>query len=428
MNPGAVLSDLIKINSTNPPGNETAVARYLSKLFNAAGIPGEIIEPEVGRGSFIARLGSGPKKLLYLSHTDVVPAGDDWDFNPFSGEIRDGVVHGRGALDCKDLLAAQVCAALRLARERIPLHGELIIAAAADEEKGGGLGAGFLTGHYPEKLKADFAINEGAEQPIYVEGKMIHFIQVGEKGTAWSRIRTGGVSCHGSVPTLGENAVVKMAAAIGALHGYRPEVKLIPEVKTLLVELARIRGLTDEPGPDNIDALLVRLNLDRGFTEAIRAMTRMTVSPNIVQGGLKTNIVPDRCEAELDIRILPGQDRDYVAGELRRCIGKEIEIEFTEYREPTFSTSDSGFYRLMETVTRELAGSGVLCLPHISAGSTDSKYLRSAGIPAFGIAPMAPGFDPSARSTIHGRNERIDLPSLQLKTEFLYELAKRYLC
>lgn len=427
MTPESLLGDLIRINTVNPPGNETAVAGYLKQLLDSAGIPGEIIEPEAGRGSFIARLGSGPKKLLYLSHSDVVPAGDDWDFEPFSGEIKDGVVHGRGALDCKDLLAAQVCAVLRLAREGIPLNGELIIAAVADEEKGGGLGAGFLTAQYPDKLKADFAINEGAEQPIFVDGKMIHFFQVGEKGTAWSRIRARGVSCHGSVPTLGENAVVKMARAINDLHGYRPEVKLIPEVRTLLAELARIRGLVDEPRPENIDALLVRLNLDRSFTETIRAMTRMTVSPNMVQGGLKTNIVPDRCEAELDIRTLPGQDREYVAGELHRCIGDDFEIEFTEYREPTFSTSDSVFYRLMETVTRDLAGSGVFCLPHISTGSTDSKYLRGAGIPAFGIAPMASGFDPSARSTIHGRNERIDLPSLHLKTEFLYELAKRYL-
>ena len=134
MEPTAILSDLIKINTVNPPGNETAVARYLKQLFDSAGIPNEIIEPEEGRGSFIARLGSGPKKLLYFAHADVVAAGDDWDFDPFSGEIKDGIIYGRGALDCKDLLAAEVSAALQLAATGKPLNGELIVVAAADEK------------------------------------------------------------------------------------------------------------------------------------------------------------------------------------------------------------------------------------------------------------------------------------------------------
>lgn len=424
--PEKILSDLIRIDTTNPPGNETRVARYLKELFDGAGISSEIIEPEPGRGSIVARLGSGDRRLLYLSHADVVPAGEGWDFEPFSGLIKDGVVYGRGALDCKDLAAAGVCAALQLAREGAALNGELIIAVTADEEKGGGLGAAYLMEHHLDKLKADFAINEGAEQPIFIDGKMIYFFQVGEKGTAWSRLKAEGVSCHGSVPTLGDNAVLKMAGAIAALKNYRPAVELISEVKMLLAKLARARGLEAEITPESVDDLLGRLNLDKSFTETIRAMTRMTVSPNMIQGGLKTNIVPDCCEADLDIRILPGQDRDYVTGELRRCIGEEIEIEFTEYREPTFSTSDSAFFRLMEAVTVELAGD-VVCLPHISTGSTDSKYLRGAGIPAYGIGHMARGFDPAARTTVHGRNERIDVASLHLKTRFLYEIARRYL-
>ncbi len=425
--PEMILSDLIRINTVNPPGNETAVARYLQQIFDEVGIPNEIIEPEEGRGSFVARLGSGSKKLLYISHSDVVAAGDDWDFDPFCGEIRQGVIRGRGALDCKDLMAAQVSAVLQLAREGTPLNGELIIAATADEETGGTLGAKYLMENHPEKLQADFAINEGAEQPIFIGGQMIYFFQVGEKGTAWCRLKAKGTSCHGSVPTLGDNAVLKLSQALTALGGYKPEIKLISEVEKLLAELARARGLSFTPGKDDVDELLNQLALDRGFTETVRAMTRMTVSPNLIQGGMKTNIVPDRCEAELDIRILPGQDRDYVAGELKRVIGEEIEIEFMEYREPTFSTSQAACYRLMESITCKLAGREVLCLPHISTGSTDSKYLRGSGIPAYGIGHMDAGFDQSARTTIHGRNERMDTVSLQLKTNFLTELARLYL-
>lgn len=354
MNPEKILSELIKIDTSNPPGNETAAARYLAGLLQEAGIACEIIESAEGRGSLIARFGSGPKKLLFVSHLDVVPAGGDWDFEPFSGEIKDGMVYGRGAIDCKDLAAAQVCAALRLAGEGIAMNGELIIAATADEEQGGGHGAGYLVEHCPEKIRADFAINEGAPFPLEINGKMIYFIQVGEKGTAWSRLTARGVSCHGSIPTLGENAVVKMARAVSALAGYRPETILIPELTALLTELARIRGLDMIPAPQNIDELLQKLNIDASFTETLRAMTRMTVSPNLIRGGAKTNIVPDSCECDLDIRILPGQSADYVMQELYNLVGPGMEIALTEYREPTFTSSQMEPYRLMKQLTEEL--------------------------------------------------------------------------
>ena len=428
MKPELILSDLIKIDSTNPPGNEKAVALYLKKLFEEAGIVGEIIEPEEGRGSFIARIGSGPKKLLYVSHADVVPVGEGWDFEPFSGEIKNGVIYGRGALDCKDLMAAQVSAALQLIAEKIPLQGELIIAVTADEEKGGRLGAGYLADNHPDMLAADYAVNEGADQPIMVNGKMIYFLQVGEKGTAWCTLKAHGTAGHGSVPTLADNAVVKMARAVSRLHNYRAEIVLTPEVEKLLRSLAELCGIKIEKlDPNAVDALLEDLPLEKAFVESLRSMTRMTVSPNMIRGGTKTNIVPDYCEADIDIRILPGQDCDYVEKELRLIINKESEIEFNEYRVPTFSSSEEPFYRLMEEVTLKLAGSDAVCLPVISAGSTDSKYLRNAGISAYGIGHMARNFDQQARTTVHGKNERTDVASLQLKTAFLKELAHRYL-
>ena len=429
ISPEKLLSDLIKINTVNPPGNETAAADYLKKLFKEAGVESEIVEPEPGRGTFITRIGKGPKKLLYVSHLDVVPVGDDWDFEPFSREIKDGVIYGRGALDCKDLTAAQVVAALELLAEGVPLKGELIIAAMADEEKGGVLGAEYLVNNFPEKIRADYAINEGAEQPIFQGGKMVYFFQVGEKGTAWCKLRAKGVAGHGSVPTLADNAVVKMAQAISKLHDYKPQVLLIPEVEKLIGQLAAlcIEHCPGSPKPEEVDALFEQMGMNRAFTETLRCMTRMTVSPNIVQGGSKTNIVPDYCEAEVDIRILPGQDETYVEKELRLIIGKDIEIEFTESRAPTFSSSEEPFYKLMEEITLEMAGEDVVCLPAISTGSTDSKYLRAAGIPAYGIGHMDKSFDQEARSTIHGRNERTDVASLRLKTDFLKELARRYL-
>lgn len=427
MTPEKVLSELIKINTANPPGNETTAARYLAGLLQQAGIDCEIIEPAAGRGSLLARLGSGSKKLLYMSHLDVVPAGDGWDFEPFSGEIKDGMVYGRGAIDCKDLAAAGVCAALQLAKEGIPLNGELIIAATADEEQGGELGAGYLTANCPEKIQADFAINEGAPHPLSFNGKVIYFIQVGEKGTAWTNIKARGVSCHGSTPALGDNAVVKMSRAVTALAGYQPEIILVPELLSLLKELARIRGLNIEPTPYNTDELLEKLNLDHAFTEMLRAMTRITISPNIIRGGIKTNIVPDSCEGELDIRILPGQNADYVLQELFKLLGAGVETALTEYQEPTFTSSQTEPYWLIAELTEELAAPNAVCLPIISTGSTDSKYLRNIGIPAYGIGHMDAGYDPDISTTMHGYNERTDIKSLYLKTRFLVELARRYL-
>jgi acetylornithine deacetylase/succinyl-diaminopimelate desuccinylase-like protein len=426
--PENILSDLIKINTVNPPGNETTAAEYLKKLFSDNGIESEIVEPEKGRGSFIARIGKGSKKLLYVSHLDVVPVGDDWDFEPFSGEIKDGVIYGRGSLDCKDLTAAQVVAAFELHAEGAPLNGQLIIAATADEEKGGRLGAEYLIGNVPEKVTADYAVNEGADQPIPINGKLAYFIQVGEKGTAWCTLKARGVAGHGSMPTLADNAVVKMARAVSRLHNYRAEVVVVPEVERLLKSLAKLCNLELKTcSADNVDALLEQLPLEKAFVEALRSMTRMTVSPNQIRGGTKTNIVPDYCEADVDIRILPGQDCEYVEKELRLIISKDIEIEFNEYKAPTFSSANESFYRLMEEITFELAGKDAICLPIISSGSTDSKFLRGAGIPAYGIGLMAAGFDQEARSTIHGRNERNDVDSLRLKTDFLKELARRYL-
>jgi acetylornithine deacetylase/succinyl-diaminopimelate desuccinylase-like protein len=428
MKPEVILSDLIRINTINPPGNEKAAAEYLKNLFIENGLESEIVEPEKDRGSFIARIGSGSKKLLYISHLDVVPVGDDWDFKPLSGEIKDGIIYGRGALDCKDLTAAQVVAALELHAEGVPLNGQLIIAATADEEKGGRLGAEYLIENKPDKIKADYAVNEGADQPIPINGKLAYFIQVGEKGTAWCTLKARGVAGHGSMPTLADNAVVKMARAVCRLHNYRAEVIVVPEVEKLLKRIAGLCNLElISCRPGDVDHLLEELPLDKAFVEALRSMTRMTVSPNQIRGGTKTNIIPDYCEADVDIRILPGQDCEYVEKELRLVISKDIEIDFNEYKAPTFSSANDSFYRLMEEVTLDLTGKDTICLPVISAGSTDSKFLRGAGIPSYGIGLMAAGFDQEARSTIHGRNERTDLSSLRLKTEFLKELARRYL-
>ncbi len=418
-----LLSDLIRIESVNPPGGEIKVAEYLKGLFDSNGIKNEIIESGPGRGSFIAEIGEGDKRLLYLSHTDVVPVSGGWDFPPFSGKVENGFVHGRGALDCKGLVAAEAQAVLNLARSG-KLGGKLIFAATADEEVGGTMGVNYLIDNYNEKISADFVINEGGEEPACIGNGVSHFIQVGEKGICWLKLRAQGISAHGSLPLLGDNAVTKMAAAINALAKYRPATVLIPEVKLVLKEIARLAGLKDSVTKSNIEHIIDGVG-NKTFAAYLSAITRMTVSPNMVSGGSKTNIIPDSCEADIDIRVLPGQDQDYVIRELSRT-APNVQIEILRYRAPTFSTSQSNFYSLTRDTMKQFIGS-VSVVPSISSGGTDSGFLRDAGMPCYGISMMTLDTDKALAQSVHGKNEKLDIASLKLKTDFLAELARKYL-
>jgi len=417
-----ILSALIKIQSVNPPGGETKAAQYLKHLFDQYRIPNEIIEPEPGRASFVAHIGEGEKKLLYLSHTDVVPASDGWDFPPFSGEIKDGFVRGRGAIDCKGLAAVEACAVIQLA-ETTHLNGELIFAATADEEVGGALGAGILSEKYPHKIRADFAINEG-DEPLTINGRTYHSISVGEKGPAWMKLTAKGISSHASVPVSEHNAVVKMAKVIVGLAQYQPHIVLTPQTKSLLKTIARLDGINDEINESNVDDILRKLR-DNTVLPYLSAITRMTISPDVIHGGVKTNIVPDSCEAQVDIRILPGQSWEYVLNELKEILG-DVQAEPLQYHLPSFSSCENKYYHLVEETMKEFVG-GAPFLQTISTGATDSRYLREMGIPSYGIGVLTLNMDKALSDSVHGKNEKIDVASLRLKTDFLIKLAKKYL-
>jgi acetylornithine deacetylase/succinyl-diaminopimelate desuccinylase-like protein len=418
-----ILSDLIRIQTVNPPGGELGLAKYLKDLFESKGIKNETIEPSPGRASFFAYLGEGERSLLFLSHTDVVPATEGWSFPPFSGDIKDGFVHGRGALDCKGLVAAEADAVIRLAQEN-KLKGRLVFAATADEEAGGTYGVRYLVQNYKEKFAVDFAINEGAEPPVHLDGTSFHFIGTGEKGLAWVRLTAKGFSSHGSLPLLGDNAVTKMANVIKKLADYRPEVVLTPEVKRIFSTVAELKGLDGEIEEKNVDRIIGDMQ-DRAFAGYLAAITRMTVSPNVIHGGIKTNIIPEHCEAEIDIRFLPGQDREYVMSELDKVTGN-VDREITHYNTPTSSDADSEFYHLIAGTLQEFIGDSPV-VPSISSGGTDSRFLRDIGIPCYGVGVMTFKSDRSMRQAVHGKDEKIDVKSLRVKSDFLKKLAENYL-
>ena len=303
------------------------------------------------------------------------------------------------------------------------MNGGLIFAAVADEEVGGYLGAGTLSARYPEKIRADFAINEG-DEPLTINGNVCHSISVGEKGPAWMKITAQGVSSHGSVPMLEQNAVVKMAKVIDGLVKYRPQVVLTPETKNLLQIIARLDGLDYEINEDNVDFILDKLR-DRTVVPYLSAITRMTISPDVIHGGVKTNIVPDSCEAQVDIRILPGQSWEYVLNELKDILG-DAKTEPLQYHLPSFSRADNQYYRLVEKTLKEFVGDAPI-LQTVSTGATDSRYLREMGVPSYGIGVLTLNMDKALSDSVHGKNEKIDIVSLHVKTDFLIKLAKKYL-
>ncbi|MBU7000823.1 MAG: M20/M25/M40 family metallo-hydrolase [Theionarchaea archaeon] len=419
-----ILQDLIRIDTVNPPGNEGRAARYLGELFDKEGIEYQLVGEE-GRENFVASLGEGKKRLLLLSHMDVVPVSEEkWDVPPFAGEIKNGYIWGRGALDCKDLVASEAYTLIRMKRENVPLNGTLIFAACADEEKGGTVGAKLLTDKYKDMIRADFAINEGGGEYIDVMGEKLYLLQTGEKGPAWSRVRASGVAGHGSIPTLADNAVVKVVRAVKALSEYNPEIIIIPEIKRLVETYLSLRGDPRDVTPQNVDEIIDSIP-DQVFGEGLRSKTRMTVSPNMIKGGSKVNIVPDECEAEVDIRTLPGQDESYMRQQLEPLL-QECILDIIHSHPANFSPADNTYFQLIEETVKEVLGA-VHCAPYMLAGATDSFYLRGIGIASYGVSLLSPHFPSELIKTVHGANERIDIESMEVKTDFLYRLAKKYL-
>ncbi len=221
-----------------------------------------------------------------------------------------------------------------------------------------------------------------------------------------------------------KRAIAKMNRILGGLINYKPRIVLTPEVRFQVEEVARLTGYRRKIDEHNLDEFLRTLK-DTSLAAYFGAITRMTVSPDVIHGGVKTNIVPDKCEAEIDIRIVPGQNKDYVLGELKSIIG-DAEVEIIQYSPPTLSPADSEAYRLVVETMKESLGD-VPILPAISPGATDSRFLRDIGVPSYGIGMMTYDIDPAMKASVHGKNEKVDVKSLREKAEFLVRLATKYL-
>ena len=421
-----LLQRLIRVDTTNPPGNETAAAELLRDYLEANGIECELIAKVPERANLVARIpgGDGPS-LLFLGHTDVVLADPaEWSVPPFSGELRDGMVWGRGALDMKSEVAANAVAMASLAREGFRPSGDLIFAATADEEAGAGFGLEWLCEEHPEAVRCDFAINEGGGDRVELEdGRVLFQATVAEKMTAPFRLLVHGRSGHASVPRIADNALVNATALIDRIAAYQPEPQLGPEVEHFL------RVVLDEVPPAN-QAVERLTGLSPVVAVVVDALLGPTFSPTIISASRKRNVIPALCEIEVDCRLLPGQHPEHVEPMIRAVLGGDVDYEFEwiEARGGTRSSLDTPLWRALEEWVAE-AEPGAMAAPLACVGFTDSHWLREAfGTVAYGFFPSSGELPPEvAASLIHSADERIPVADIELGVDWLRHVARAML-
>jgi len=422
--------DLIKIPSVNtgtmPTGNETEVCNYIKKWLTKYGIQSEILEATPNRGNLIATLPGHSQKLglLFMSHTDVVPVEDEskWEFPPFDGHISNGRIFGRGASDCKGLLTSQLMAFRILHQNKIELKDGLSLISGADEEHGGTYGFKWLANKYPEKLKAPFAINEGGGTPIDSAGAVTYLLGVGEKGRLQIEFDIKGSSAHASVPWQGNNALYSLSKLITKLEQYEAE----RDTSSSIFDHLSVFAIEHKPNNENIDQIISEQNTENPrFASLLKALSRMTITPTMVSGGIKSNSVPEHIRLTCDVRTLPQQSEIYLRQELDKIIADipDIEYQIDYMAVPNSSGFNTSLATAINTATKKAINrEDVNLIPAISTGFTDSRFTRELGVTTYGFTGTHPEDDPLL-SNIHGTNESIGINSLISSTKIMLHVA-----
>jgi acetylornithine deacetylase/succinyl-diaminopimelate desuccinylase-like protein len=420
-----LLQELIRLNTVNPPGNETQAAELLRDYLAENDVESELYAKTPERANLVARIpgsGDGPSFLL-LSHTDTVVADPgEWQADPWSGELRDGEIWGRGALDMKGEVAASAVAIASLAREGFEPAGDLIFAATADEEVGDAYGLSWLCEEHPDAVRCDYAINEGAGDRLELGGSAYFMCSTAEKMTAPFRIRVHGRAGHASMPGIADNALVKAATLVQRISSYRPEPRIEQEVEAFLRAV-----VGDVPPPYEIVARA--RGVGDTVAELVEPLVAPTFAPTMISASRKRNIIPSVCEVVVDCRLLPGQTPADVEPEIRRVLGDDIpyDLEFTEAQGGTRSALDTPLWDAVESFVGDLEP-GARAVPICTAGFTDSHWLRDAfGTVAYGFFP-ARAMPPEVIATlVHSADERVPVDDLELGLDWL-RFAARTIC
>jgi acetylornithine deacetylase/succinyl-diaminopimelate desuccinylase-like protein len=423
----SLLRDLIRFNTVNPPGNERPAQEYLSDYLTDAGFECELLGAEPERPNLVARLrGASPGlTLCYLGHVDTVLADPaEWTRDPWSGELAEGCVWGRGAIDMKSQLAAEIAAAAGLARAGWrPANGELLIVALVDEETGGALGAEWITREHPERVRCDMLLNEGAGSVFEYAGTRHYGVCCAEKGVFRFTVTTAGVAAHASMPKLGENALLKLAPLLQRLGARQPSYELTAEPRAFL------RALGEDP-EDPGGALARLCAADPRLAVMFEPLLGVTFAPTMIGASEKINVIPSRAVLKVDCRVPPGLGEAEVGRAIAEVLGSEtdsdppFEIEFTERivgnRSPLHSP-------LMDAISEWVSAHdpGARTVPTILPGFTDSRHFRAAfpECVAYGFFPQRHQTLPETMALMHAADERIDVRDLVFATEFFRDLA-----
>jgi acetylornithine deacetylase/succinyl-diaminopimelate desuccinylase-like protein len=427
----ALLQSLIRnkcVNDGTPDsGGERSNADLLRSYLEGAGLDVEQFTSQGDRTSIVARIEGWDRsapKLCLMGHTDVVPVNPaGWSRDPFSGELIDGEIWGRGALDMLCVTASMAVAFRALARSGWRPRGDLIYFGVADEEAGGDFGAGWMVDHNWDAIACDYLVTEMGGFRAR-DGRSIVF-STAEKGVVWRRLTVTGTPGHGSAPYGSDNALVKAAKIIQRISEHRSS----PQLDELWAEQVRTSGLAPDVRDalldpdrlaDTLDALPVR------EARALHACSHTTMSCNVIHGGQKTNIIPDRVQLEVDARTLPGvtgDDVDRLLVEILGELASDVQIEPLLSGTSTRSTTHSPLWDAVRYRMRQQFPNSEIS-PRLSPGGTDARFFRAKGVVAYGAAMFSPEVDITAiASRFHGNDERIDVESLRLSTQFWYDLA-----
>ncbi len=409
---------LIRLDTSNPPGNETPAARLIAEYLEAAGVECELVGPDPERLNLVARIpgGGAVPSMMLLAHTDVVPApSDTWTVDPFGATVTGGRLIGRGAVDMKNELAARVVAVAALARSGERPAGDVVLVAEADEERNiSDVGMSWLVRERPD-LRCDFAINEGGGARLdLADGRTVVTVAVGEKIVTSLRVRVFGTAGHASVPTRTDNALLHASSAIEALLAYQAPPQVLPSVAAALEALGA-------PDAEPAEAIAWAAAQHPHLADELPAVTRMTVTPTGLRTYEPANVIPPFVDVTCDCRALPGQDEGDIAEHVERALGDGFAYELELLEPPaggTESPTDTPLYEaLREYVAARIPGAELL--PLLGAGFTDSHYLRKEwGTVAYGFAPVLFGDVDAYMDAAHAADEAIEIADLVEMAEF----------
>jgi len=421
-----LLKALIRFDTTNPPGNETPAAQFIAAELRAAGYEPTVLESAPGRGNVIARYkGDGSQRpLLLFGHLDVVPAEPtEWTHPPFEAIEADGFIWGRGALDMKNIVAAQLAFMLALKRARPRLKRDIIYSAMADEEVGGAMGIQWLLEHHHDLLDCEYALTEFGGFSIEMGGRRFYLCQTGEKGGTRITLRAKGRPGHASMPHT-DSAILHLSQALLKLGHTPTPLHISPTARAMIEGMAQaqpfprsaaLRGLLSP----TLSKHLLRL-LPEEQAGSFRAMLRNTISATLLNAGYKVNVIPGTAEATLDCRLIPGQTSEDMVREISDIIGPGFEIEADPLSTGAESPLDTPLYRAIERNLNRFDPQAVV-LPMLMVGGTDGRFLGARGVPYYGYSPIRLPAGLKFMELIHSHDERIPVDAYREGTQLFAE-------